>query len=101
VDCEWLKDLEFVIANATTQELMRHEGDTIIKQHRRGQMTGTQGIILDAMDAGHITPMDAHRLLVQVNKRLNGSSAGLCRVTEGGDLVAIGSAQQEVQAHGR
>lgn len=95
MSADWLADLAFLVTNATAQELERHEGDTMMKKHRRGQMIGVQGRILDAMDDGHITPMDARKLLCKVQQRRNGRSAGLCRVTDDGDLIAIGSVQQE------
>lgn len=86
----WLSDLAFLVENSTPQELQRHEGDLIAKKHRRGQMVGVQGRILDAMDDDHITPIEAHRLLCQLQRRLNAGTAGLCRVNKDGDLIAIG-----------
>lgn len=92
---DWVADLAFVIEHASREELEVREADRLMRKNRKGEQTGVQGMILDAMDDGHIEVDQAYRLLVQVQERLRGKSAGLCRLNRDGDLIAIGSTSVE------
>jgi hypothetical protein len=50
------------------------------------------------MDDGRLEGIDAHRLLRILHMRKNGNSVGMCRVTKDGDLIAMGTTLQEVEA---
>lgn len=72
----WLNDLRALIESSPLDKLREHAGDPIMKKHRTTEPIGVQGIILDAMDDGHITPPEASRLQVAVGERIYGPAVG-------------------------
>lgn len=88
-----IQDFESVIAAADLEDLRPVANDLKCKRGRSGQVS-IQGMILDAMDDGRLSSLQAIRLLVICNQRLHGKFAGLCKVTADGDLMVIGSVAQ-------
>lgn len=88
-----IDDFESVIAAANLEDSRPVANDLKCKRGRSGQVS-IQGMILDAMDDGRLSSLQAIRLLVICNERLHGKFAGLCKVTADGDLMVIGSVAQ-------
>jgi hypothetical protein len=86
-------DFAAVIAAAELADLRPLPDDLKSKRGRSGPIS-TQGMVLDAMEDGRLSSVQAGRLLVMCNQRLYGKFAGLCRVTPEGDLMAMGAISQ-------
>ena len=84
-----LDDLRFVIESAPLNELQKRPADEIMKKHRKGQPIGVQGLVLDAMDDGRITMVEAHRLLRELQRRLSGGAPGMSRILPDGTLQPL------------
>lgn len=86
----YVSDLRFLVQNATLSELQKHSGDTTMKKDRRpDQSIGIQGIILDAMDDGKVSPVQAHSILLELQWRIAATNTGISKVTKDGDLMPI------------
>jgi hypothetical protein len=57
---------------------------------------GVQGKILDAMDDGTVTRLQASRLLDLVQLRLRGDGPGLSVVDDGGNLTPLHTTQRRI-----
>jgi len=86
-----LDDLRFVIDNAQVIELRKRPTDTTPKSDRKGQPVSVQGLVLDAMDDGRVSMIEAHRLLCELQSRLHDGAPGMSRILPDGTLQPIGT----------
>lgn len=74
---------------AKALRLVTDFGAAIEAEDDRGGLEWLMGQVLNTMTANRITSLQAHRLVSQIVRKVNGGGHRACRVTRDGELVEL------------